>query len=128
MRLLLDTHILLNAAGAPEQLSGQGRALLEDVGNTLIYSVASLWKIARHAQQARDDFRVDGAALRRGLLKHGYQELAISGLHALAVRDLPAIHPDPFDRIIVAQAREDGLRLVTSNPLMARYPGTIDLI
>lgn len=126
MRLLLDTQVLLNAAGAPENLSAPCRAMLEDGANMLIYSVASLWKIAN--QQDRHDFRVDGAALRRGLRDHGYEELAISGIHALRVGDLPRVHHDPFDRMIVTQAREDGLCLVTSNPLMTQYPGRIELV
>lgn len=128
MKLLLDTHILLLAAGAPDRLGGQARAMLEAAENTLVFSVASLWEISIKAGLGRDDFRVDGAALRRGLLAHGYEELQINAVHALAVRDLPPVHRDPFDRMLVAQARQEGLTLVTADALVARYPGAIELI
>jgi len=116
------------AAGAPDRLSTRCRAMLEADENTLIFSVASLWEISAKAGLGRDDFRVDGAALRRGLLDHDYEELAISGIHALMVRDLPLIHRDPFDRMLVTQAREEGLTLVTFNAQVARYPGMIELV
>lgn len=128
MRLLLDTHILLWAAGAPDRLSERARAMLEAGENTLVFSVASLWEISIKAGLGRDDFRVDGAALRRGLLEHGYEELPISGIHALMVRDLPPVHRDPFDRMLVAQARQEALVLVTSDTLLLHYPGNIELV
>ncbi len=127
MRLLLDTQILLWAAGAPERLKPPVREMLENRENTLVFSVASLWEISVRPDQVRRDQgrRVDGTALRRGLLRHGYEEMMISGVHVLMAEVLPAIHDDPFDRILVAQARQDGLTLITGNAVLAQYPGTI---
>jgi PIN domain nuclease of toxin-antitoxin system len=75
-----------------------------------------------------DDFQVDPRIFRRSLLDNKYTELPITGEHAIAVPDLPAIHKDPFDRMLVAQARCEGLTLLTADPLVARYPGPIQLV
>ena len=125
MKLLLDTHLLLWAAGAPKRLSPAARKLINDPANELLYSAASLWEIAIKRALAREDFRVDPRALRRGLLENGYAELAISGEHVLAVDALPALHKDPFDRILVAQSLAESVTLLTGDPQVARYSDTI---
>ncbi len=125
MKLLLDTHLLLWAAGEPEKLSDAARRLLSDPRNTLCFSAASLWEIANKHTLGRDDFRVDPGVLRRGLLENGYLEVPVDGEHAVAVSVLPALHKDPFDRILVAQAVVGGLLLVTADAQVARYPGPI---
>nr|WP_244532724.1 type II toxin-antitoxin system VapC family toxin [Phyllobacterium sp. CL33Tsu] len=71
---------------------------------------------------------MDARILRRGLLDNGYAELAITSEHAVAVGVLPQIHKDPFGRILVAQAMSEGITLVTSDPIVARYPGPIRLV
>ncbi len=125
MKLLLDTHLLLWAAGMPERLTKTARALIEDEENQLIFSTASLWEIAIKHGLGRADFRAELALLRRGLLDNGYQELAITGAHAVAVEGLPALHRDPFDRMLIAQANAAGALLLTADPLVAQYPGAI---
>jgi PIN domain nuclease of toxin-antitoxin system len=125
MKLLLDTHLLLWAAGQTEKLSTKARRLLDDRNNELFYSVASLWEIVIKRALERADFRVEPHLLRRGLLDNGYGELAIVGEHTLAVGDLPPIHKDPFDRILVAQARVEGFTLLTSDAQVAKYPGPV---
>lgn len=125
MRLLLDTHILLWAANAPHQMSAAGRALLEDTDSELHFSAASLWEISIKTSLGRADFRVDVRVLRRGLLDNGYQELPITGAHAVSVEGLPPLHKDPFDRMLVAQAASEGMILVTADALVAQYPGSI---
>jgi PIN domain nuclease of toxin-antitoxin system len=75
VKLLLDTHLLLWAAGAPERLSVKAKKLLADPGNELLFSAASLWEIAIKNTLGREDFRVDPRILRRGLLDNGYVEL-----------------------------------------------------
>ena len=125
MKLLLDTHLLLWAAGVPERLSSEARALLEDPMNALLFSPASLWEVAIKRSLGRADFEVDPRLLRRGLLENGYDELAITGAHAVAVDDLPPIHRDPFDRLLVAQAMVEGIPLVTADARLAEYPGPI---
>ncbi len=125
MKLLLDTHLLLWAAGSPEQLSTAARTLLEDPHNELLFSAASLWEIAIKRGLGRSDFQVDARVLRRGLLDNGYQELAITSAHAVSIDSLPLIHKDPFDRILVAQATIEGITLLTADALVAQYPGPV---
>ena len=125
MKLLLDTHVLLWAAGAPERLASDIRALLDDPDNQPIFSAASLWEIAIKRALGRADFAVDARALRHGLLDNGYFELPVSGEHAVAVDALPAIHKDPFDRILVAQAIVESVTLLTADAIVARYPGPV---
>ncbi len=126
--LLLDTHLLLWAAGQPDRLSPSARALLEDPANTLAFSAASLWEIVIKRDLGRDDFRVEPRRLRRGLIDAGYHELAIGSDHALAIGLLPPLHRDPFDRMLIAQAACEGAELLTVDPVLAQYPGSIRLI
>ena len=125
MKVLLDTHLLLWAAGMPERLPAQARALLERPETEPMVSAASLWEIAIKSGLGRIDFSVDPRLLRRGLLEHGYSELDVTGAHATAVDLLPPIHKDPFDRILVAQAQIEGVTLLTTDEIVARYPGPI---
>lgn len=125
MKYLLDTHLLLWAAGLPDKLSAEARELLGDADNALLFSAASLWEITIKRSIGREDFKVDARILRRGLLDNGYEELPIASAHAVGLDTLPAIHKDPFDRILVAQAQIEGLTLLTSDEQVARYPGAI---
>lgn len=125
MKLLLDTHLLLWAAAAPTKLSADTRRFLEDAANELIFSVASIWEVAIKSALSRGAFRADPHQFRRGLLEHGYRELPIKGEHAVAVSGLPAIHADPFDRMLIAQSLVEGIPLMTADPVVARYPASI---
>jgi PIN domain nuclease of toxin-antitoxin system len=125
MKLLLDTHLLLWGAVKPERVPVAARAMIEDPARQLVFSAASLWEIAIKRSLGRTDFQVDPALLRRNLLDNDYTELAVTGRHAVAVAGLPALHRDPFDRMLVAQATADGLLLLTMDPVVARYPGPI---
>jgi len=125
MRLLLDTHLLLWAAGSPERLPRGARELLDDPQNLPVFSSASLWEVAIKHGLGRHDLRVDARLLRRGLLDNGYYELPITGEHAAALDGLPAIHRDPFDRILIVQSMVEGITLLTADPLIAQYPGPI---
>ena len=121
MRLLLDTHLLLWAAGMPERLSSEVRALLEAPGNELVFSAASLWEVAIKAGLGRDDFTVDASVLRRGLVDNGYVELPIRADHVLVVASLPSLHRDPFDRMLVAQAQLESRVLVSKDDKIRLY-------
>jgi PIN domain nuclease of toxin-antitoxin system len=125
MKLLLDSHLLLWAAGSPDRLPEAARSLFEDPHNELLFSAASLWEIAIKRGLGRSDFQVDARVLRRGLLDNGYGELAITSEHAVAIDGLPPIHRDPFDRILVAQALVEGITLVTADETVAKYAGPI---
>lgn len=121
MNFLLDTHLLLWAASEPERISKKARSLLLDPGNRLVFSSASLWEIAIKRGLGREDFKVDARRLWRMLLANGYLELAVTSEHALVAGDLPTLHKDPFDRILVAQARVEGLTLLTVDKTVAKY-------
>ena len=128
MTVLLDTHVLLWAAGFPDRLSRGTRDLIDDDETEMLYSAASIWEVAIKSGLGRADFDVDLGILRRGLLENGYTELPVTGAHAAAVDLLPPIHADPFDRILVAQARIEGVILLTADRIVGRYPGSIRVI
>ena len=125
MKLLLDTQLLLWAAGQPERLPVGACTVIDDGRNQLVFSAASLWEIAIKSGLRRADFRADAGLLRRGLLDNGYDELAITSEHAVAIANLPPIHQDPFDRLLIAQSAVEGILLLTADPIVAQYPGPV---
>jgi PIN domain nuclease of toxin-antitoxin system len=125
VKLLLDTHLLLWAAGQPERLSKAARELIEAADNELIFSTASLWEVVIKRGLGREDFQVDVRLLRRGLLDNGYTELPIGSEHVVAIEFLPPVHKDPFDRLLIAQALVEGITLVTTDETVARYPAPV---
>ncbi|MFT4258340.1 type II toxin-antitoxin system VapC family toxin [Microbacterium sp.] len=128
MRLLLDTHVLLWAAYAPQRLAVRSVDLLSDAENDLLFSAASIWEVAIKSALGRGDFDADPHVLRRELRENGYIELPVDGAHAAAVTGLPPIHGDPFDRMLVAQARVEGITLLTADEKVAEYGPPVRLI
>jgi PIN domain nuclease of toxin-antitoxin system len=128
VKLLLDTHLLLWAAGQPEKLSPAALTLIEAPENQPVFSAASLWEIAIKSNLGREDFVVEPKLIRRGLLDNDYEELPVNSAHAVALMELPPIHKDPFDRILIAQAQVEGILLVTSDNTVSQYPGAIELV
>ena len=128
MTLLLDTHLLLWAAGDPGRLSSKAQGLLSDPATELIFSTASIWEVVIKNALGRDDFRVDPQRLRDGLIQNDYSELEIRSEHALVVGSLPPIHKDPFDRILIAQAQVENVTLLTTDYMVARYSGPIQAV
>jgi PIN domain nuclease of toxin-antitoxin system len=102
--------------------------LIDDMDNELLFSAASLWEVAIKRGLSRQDFTVDARLLRRGLLDNGYSELPICSQHVIATESLQPIHKDPFDRILVAQARVEGITLLTIDSRVAQYPGPIRMV
>jgi len=127
MRVLLDTHLLLWAAEAPERLPADVRALIVEPRAELVYSTASIWEVAIKFSQGRSDFTIRPQALREGLIGAGYQELQIAPEHVIAVADLPWVHKDPFDRLLIVQAIIEGIELQTVDATLTGYPGPIRL-
>ena len=121
MKLLLDTHILLWAADDSPALSAEARDLIQDTDNTLYFSVASLWEIVIKKALGREDFQIDARVLRRNLLDAGFEELSIEAPHALEVAQLPPLHKDPFDRILIGQAMVEGIVLLTHDTNIKQY-------
>ena len=125
MRLLVDTHLLLWASEGSPRLSRGARKLISDPANELIFSVASIWEISIKHAKGLSSFHAHPGTVWEGLLRNGYVELAVLGKHAVAAGDLPKIHKDPFDRILIAQSTVEGLTLLTSDTTVARFPGSI---
>lgn len=92
-----------------------------DQDNVLFFSAASLWEISIKAARHPDTFKVDPRRMRRNLLNNGWLELPVTSEHGVATFDLPQIHKDPFDRILVAQAMVEGFALLTADAVLATY-------
>ncbi|KRE06544.1 twitching motility protein PilT [Bosea sp. Root381] len=125
MKLLLDTHLLLWLVSEPHKLSSEAMTLIETPENAVSFSIASLWEIAIKNASGRADFAINLRRLRRNLIENDYRELPIESEHVLALSDLPVIHKDPFDRILLAQATAEAMTLLTSDAVLARYPGPV---
>jgi PIN domain nuclease of toxin-antitoxin system len=128
VKLLLDTHLLLWAAVEPRRLSRKARALLLDEANRLAFSAASLWEIAIKSRLGRTDFDAQAGPLYQGLVANGYDEIPVRAAHAVQVAFLPDLHADPFDRLLVVQARAEGMQLVTADPWVAKYGAAVTLV
>lgn len=121
MRLLLDTQVFLWLLAEPERL-GRHQRSIEDPANDLLLSAASSWEIAIKVGLGR--LELPDAPTRYvpdRMRAIGAEPLAVEHAHALAVAQLPLLHRDPFDRILVAQARHLRLRIVTADENIARY-------
>ncbi len=125
MNLLLDTHVALWAITDSPKLPQRARDLIQAPKTTVWVSAASIWEIAIKCGMGRGDMPVSGEDAVRYFQESGYRFLPIDVEHALAVESLPAHHQDPFDRILVAQALVEPMRLMTHDPLVARYSDTI---
>jgi len=125
MRLLLDTHVFIWAVTANRRLKPAQRAWLESAEEIHVSS-ASIWEVAIKAQLGKID--ADADELAAAITNSGFVELAVTARHAAAVSRLPLHHGDPFDRILVAQAFTEPLRLVTVDRLLCAYGPNIDLL
>lgn len=127
MRLLLDTHVAIWALAAPERLSAQASGLIGDRANEIFVSAVSVWEIAiKHAQgRGAGAPPFSGREAIGHFTNAGYRMLNMTAQHAAGVETLPPYHADPFDRLIVAQALSEPMRLLTHDAHMARYSDTI---
>jgi PIN domain nuclease of toxin-antitoxin system len=121
VRLLLDTHLLIWAAIDDPSLSDEARQAIESPDNSVFFSVASIWEVVIKSGLGRDDFQIDARVLRANLIDAGYEELSIEASHAFEVARLPAIHGDPFDRLLIGQAIAEGIVLLTHDELIRQY-------
>ncbi|MGX2975351.1 type II toxin-antitoxin system VapC family toxin [Ursidibacter arcticus] len=122
MKVLLDTHILLWLAfDNKSKLSPQSIDLLEDFNNELYFSLASLWEIAIKSSLGKPDFEVNVEQLEKGLLSVGCKSLSIQLPHIVKSAQLPMIHKDPFDRLLLAQAEYEGIYFLTADSLIVQY-------
>jgi PIN domain nuclease of toxin-antitoxin system len=125
---LFDTHLLLWAVREPERLSRRAKELLDDASIERCFSVVSLWEAMVKSARRHAEFDIDGPTLRTKLLDSGFREIAVVATHAFSVRDLPDIHRDPFDRLLIAQAVVEGCTFVTHDTTIARYPAKVLLV
>ncbi len=125
MNLLLDTHIALWAITDSPKLSQKARELIESPKTTIWISVASLWEIAIKYSLGRGDMPISSQQAMSYFRESGYRFLAVEAEHAVALEELPTHHQDPFDRILVAQALVEPMRLMTHDSLVALYSDTI---
>ncbi|WP_185265493.1 type II toxin-antitoxin system VapC family toxin [Halopseudomonas xiamenensis] len=123
MRFLLDTHLLIWAAVSPDRLPAEAAGIIESPSNDLYFSAASIWEVA--IKTGSGALQLDPSVLRRALLDADYHELAITSSHTARVITLENHHKDPFDRILIAQAMEEGMELLTHDSTVARYQGPI---
>jgi PIN domain nuclease of toxin-antitoxin system len=128
VRLLLDTHLLLWAAASSKRLPGDARALIEDPGNEVYYSAASIWEIAIKSTLGRKDFRVEVPVLLAALPQMGFAELPVTGAHAARIVEIPLVHHDPFDRLLIAQSIAEPLTLLTNDALPKRYSDAVRVV
>ena len=121
MRLLLDTQIMLWALTGSARLGAAARGLIADPANDIYVSTASIWEIAIKHALGRGDMPVSGARAAELCAQAGYRELPVAWRHAVAADTLPRLHADPFDRILVAQANAEPMRLLSRDPVVVGY-------
>ena len=123
MKLLLDTSILIWAAG--DILPSGAEDYILDEQNELFFSPASIWEVVIKHSLGRSDFTVDPHLLYSSLSENGYTQIQIASKHVLLTGTLPLIHKDPFDRILLAQSIVEGISLLTSDEMIAKYPASV---
>jgi PIN domain nuclease of toxin-antitoxin system len=122
MNYLVDTNVLIWMSMQSSGLSKETTRILESLDNTIWFSAISFLEVAIKQSLRKADFNVDPIRLRVALIAEGYHELSVTGAHAVRVLDLPLIHRDPFDRLLVAQALCEDLVLMTADRAIADYP------
>jgi PIN domain nuclease of toxin-antitoxin system len=125
LNLLLDTHVALWAITGSPKLPKRAREMIESPKSTVWISAVTVWEIAIKHSLGRGDMPVSSQDALRYFRDSGYRFLPIDPEHAAAIEDLPAHHADPFDRILVAQALMEPMRLITHDPIVARYSDTV---
>jgi PIN domain nuclease of toxin-antitoxin system len=124
MRVLLDTHLLLWALGSPSKLPAAARKLINDAN--VYVSAATIWEVSIKA--ALGKLSADPREVLAALEPAGFLELPVTGAHAARVVDLPAIHRDPFDRLLIAQAFSEPMRLLTNDAALAAYGDIVSVV
>jgi PIN domain nuclease of toxin-antitoxin system len=128
MNFLLDTHIALWALSDDERLATEAREFITNESNRIFVSVASMWEIAIKKALKPDKIPVSGREYLHYCGQAGYELLPIRETHVLSLENLPAIHSDPFDRILVSQASAESLLLLTHDSVLAKYGAVVKLI
>lgn len=128
MAVLVDTQLLVWAASNPKRLSDRARTVLENPQIPLYFSIATIWEVAIKTSRPNSNLKIPPEQLRNSCLESGIRELAIAPGHCYAVLELPHIHRDPFDRMLIAQARSEGMRLLTADKELPEYGPPVELV
>jgi PIN domain nuclease of toxin-antitoxin system len=121
MKLLVDTHLLIWSTTNPSKLSEAARKMLTDDESECYFSSASIWEIAIKHRKNPDDMPISAETARLIFEESGCTELPVFSRHSAEVENLPSIHADPFDRMLVAQARVEGMKLITHDGTIPMY-------
>jgi len=123
LKYLIDTHLLIWAAN--DTLPKEALPYFLNKDNKLFFSSASIWEVVIKNGLNHPDFQINPDVLYCGLLDNDYTELSITSIHSLLVAHLKSIHKDPFDRILIAQAKSEGMILLSSDEIVSQYPNVI---
>ncbi len=121
-------NVLLWAIGSSAKLDQTTRCALEEAGNDVLFSAASIWEITIKAGLRRADFNVRPNVIAEAARRMGFDELPVCAGAAMLVADLPLYHRDPFDRLLIAQAIAEPARFYTADPALARYSELVTLV
>jgi PIN domain nuclease of toxin-antitoxin system len=123
MRILLDTHTFIWFDSQPVQLSDTCRSMLADQNNSLFLSIASIWEMQIKCQAGRLNLRLPLSRLIDEQFQNaGLEILPIEALHVYELQNLPDVHRDPFDRIMIAQAIVEKMSFMSKDSVLAAYP------
>ena len=125
MRLLLDTHVFLWCANDDRRLTKAARTLLSGAAEIYVSS-ASIWEAAIKTRLGKLEADID--VLVAAIADSGFLELPVTARHAAAVRKLPDVHADPFDRLLIAQALSEPLRFLTADKVLGVYSDLVELV
>lgn len=128
MTLLIDTHVLVWALLSPEKIPPRFRAQIEDPASRVLFSSVSVWELAIKLRLGKLQLDVELEDLVEAAELTGFEELSLTGQHALKVRNLPFHHRDPFDRALIAQASHEPARLLTADTTFAKYSDLVEII
>ncbi len=121
MRLLIDTQLLVWSLVEPARMPQNARSILDEPGHDFVFSAVSIWEVAIKYALKRPDFTLPPERIYKALVDTGYRELPITSSAAARVATLPLHHRDPFDRLLVAQATDEGALLLTADAVLAAY-------
>ncbi|WP_066801784.1 type II toxin-antitoxin system VapC family toxin [Moraxella oblonga] len=123
MNYLLDTHIALWLIQNHEKLNKEAKSILLNPQNKIWFSVVNIWEMSiKHKKGDAQKEIIEPNLFYQSLLERNYKQLDINAYHTLAVKDLPLIHKDPFDRMLIAQAMSENLILMTADEKIEQYP------
>ena len=128
MNLLLDTHIALWALADDAKLSVRARELIMDGKNRIFWSVASMWEIAIKRALKPDKVPLSGVEFLHHCEQAGYEQLSVRERHVIALESLPSIHSDPFDRMLISQARAEAMIFLTHDSVLSEYGDEVRVV